>query len=85
MSFEKFSLKGKRALITGAAGLLGKEHAAALLECSAAVVMTDISMSHLEVAKSELLKEYPDSEIDLYVMDVSNENDIKNVQHALST
>lgn len=85
MSFEKFSLTGKRALITGAAGLLGKEHAAALLECSAAVVMTDISMSHLEVAKSELLKEYPDSEIDLYVMDVSNENDIKNVQHALST
>ena len=84
MSFEKFSLKGKRALITGAAGLLGKEHAAALLECSAAVVMTDISMPHLEAAKSELLKDYPDAEIDLYVMDVSSENEIKDVQCALS-
>jgi len=83
MSSEKFSLKGKRALITGAAGLLGKEHAAALLECSAAIVMTDISLPKLEIAKSELLNEYPDAEIDLYIMDVSNESEIKNVQNIL--
>ena len=85
MSFNGFNLKGKTALITGAAGLLGKEHAAALLECSAAVVMTDISMSHLEVAKSELLQEYPDAEIYLYVMDVSNESEIWDVKNTLAS
>ena len=83
MSFETFNLMGKRALITGAAGLLGKEHAAALLECSAAIVMTDVSMTSLKVAKSELMKQYPSAEIDLFVMDVSSENDIINVQNTL--
>lgn len=84
MHLDKFNLEGKTALITGAAGLLGKEHSAALLECSAAVVMTDISMHNLEAARSELLKDYPDAEIDIYTMDVSNENDIKCVQYELS-
>jgi NAD(P)-dependent dehydrogenase (short-subunit alcohol dehydrogenase family) len=83
MSFEKFNLKGKRGLITGAAGLLGKEHAAALLECSASVVLTDTSMSNLEVAKSELLKIYPDAEIDLFIMDVSIESGINDVKNSL--
>ena len=42
--FEKFSLANKTALITGAAGLLGIEHAAALLDSGACVVLTDVNL-----------------------------------------
>ena len=41
--FEKYDLSNKNALITGACGLLGQEHAIALLELGANVVMTDLN------------------------------------------
>ena len=52
MSFQnttlpKFNLSGKWALITGGAGLLGKEHAAALLEIGAKVVLWDVNKENL--------------------------------------
>ena len=40
---NQFNLSNRVALITGASGLLGVEHAAALLEAGASVVMTDIN------------------------------------------
>lgn len=83
MRFKKFDLNGKKALITGAAGLLGREHAAALLECSAAIIMTDISMPLLEDARAELLREFPGGEIDLHVMNVTDEGEIQNVQDVI--
>ena len=71
MTLNKFNLTGKTALITGAAGLLGKEHAAALLECGAAVVLTDISEPALRAAKSDLSLEYAADRIVTLVVDVS--------------
>ena len=47
---QKFDLTGKTALVTGAAGLLGQQHAAALLESGATVVLTDISEAALAAA-----------------------------------
>ena len=44
---EKFNLSGKTVLITGAAGLLGKEHAEALLEVNSSLVLTDIDQKKL--------------------------------------
>ena len=43
MTTQRFDLSNKVALVTGAAGLLGIQHAAALLECDATLVITDIS------------------------------------------
>lgn len=48
MDNKKFDLSGKYALITGAAGLLGIEHAFALLECNSNLVLTDIDISRLK-------------------------------------
>jgi NAD(P)-dependent dehydrogenase (short-subunit alcohol dehydrogenase family) len=72
MAFEKFNLIGKTALITGAAGLLGMEHAAALLESGAQVVLTDISESALMAAHTSLTQNFDAPKIITTVMDVAN-------------
>jgi NAD(P)-dependent dehydrogenase (short-subunit alcohol dehydrogenase family) len=71
MAFEKFTLAGKTAFITGAAGLLGMEHAAALLESGATVVLTDISRPALESAQATLAQSFDLQKIMTAVMDVS--------------
>ena len=45
MRYENFSLIGKTALITGGAGLLGVQHAAAIYEAGGSVVITDLNIS----------------------------------------
>lgn len=83
MAFEKFDLTGKTALITGAAGLLGLEHSAALLESGATVVMTDISEATLETAHSQLLQHFDPARILTQVMDVSQPEGIRTVAETL--
>ena len=82
-AFEKFGLHGKTALITGAAGLLGREHAAALLECGATVVLTDLSTDALNCARDELLVHADPSRIILHTMDVRKVKDVRAVASAL--
>ncbi len=83
MAFEKFSLTGKTALITGAAGLLGMEHAAGLLEIGAAVVLTDIGRPALETAQAALGKNFDPQKIMTAVMDVSQPQAVRTVAEAL--
>ena len=71
MAFEKFDLNGKTALITGAAGSLGIEHAAALLESGAKVVLTDIDETALNTARNQLAQHFEPGKILTQVMDVS--------------
>ncbi len=49
-----FDLTGRTALITGGAGLLGVEHARALLETGARVVLTDVDDKRLEAVRARL-------------------------------
>lgn len=83
-AFEKFDLTGKTALITGAAGLLGVEHAAALLESGATVVLTDISDASLEAARSSLSRNSDSARILIRLMDVSRSDAIKAVADELA-
>ena len=72
MDNKKFDLSGKYALITGAAGLLGIEHAFALLECNSNLVITDIDISRLKKNESHLKSIYPKSNIKSFNMDVTS-------------
>ena len=80
---NQFNLSNRVALITGASGLLGVEHTAALLEVGASVVMTDINEKGLVKAYNALLD--PDNKERLYykVMDVSSEKSIREVANEL--
>lgn len=80
---EKFNLNGKTALITGAAGLLGIEHSAALLECGASVVMTDISQANLDFALEILSKSFNVTSVRTQILDVSNLESIRCVKKLL--
>jgi NAD(P)-dependent dehydrogenase (short-subunit alcohol dehydrogenase family) len=81
---EKFDLTGKTALITGAAGLLGIEHAAALLESGASVVLTDIGETSLAGARKTLLQDAETSRIQTRAMDVSKPEAIRIVADSLA-
>jgi NAD(P)-dependent dehydrogenase (short-subunit alcohol dehydrogenase family) len=83
MVLSNFNLKEKTALITGASGLLGQEHAYALLESGATVILTDISLERLEVAKERLSKSFDSKEIIIKVMDVTNKEDIIHLSEQL--
>ena len=83
MKLTNFDLKNKFALITGSAGLLGEEHALALLEVNANIVLTDISKERVNLIRKRLIKFYPSKKIVSYHMDVTDPNSIKNVLNSL--
>lgn len=84
MAFEKFDLTGKTALITGAVGLLGMEHAAALLESGATAVLTDMSAAALDAAAQRLSEHHDRARILTAVMDVTDPAAIGAVAEMLS-
>jgi NAD(P)-dependent dehydrogenase (short-subunit alcohol dehydrogenase family) len=81
---DKFNLTGKTALITGAAGLLGVEHAAALLESGATVVLTDIGEPGLVAASATLSRAADPARVLTRLMDVSRPDAIRAVAASLT-
>ncbi len=82
---QKFNLAGKTALITGAAGLLGQQHAAALLESGANVVLTDISEIALKKTSAILAQDAQAPRIVIQCMDVSMHDSISAVAKKLTS
>ena len=80
---SKFDLTGKTALITGAAGLLGKRHAIALLESGCRVIMTDLSKNALNEASNSIKKKFNNKDIIPLQMDVTDLSSIKSCQNIL--
>lgn len=70
-----FDISGKTALITGAAGLLGSQHAAALAEIGALVVMSDVDAGMLRERAAGLARHYGEKIISVQ-MDVTDEQSI---------
>jgi NAD(P)-dependent dehydrogenase (short-subunit alcohol dehydrogenase family) len=84
-SINKFNLTGKVALITGAAGLLGVEHAEALLESGATVILTDIDESSLINVRNAIIDSHKKNRIFYNVMDVTSQKNIKDVASDLKS
>lgn len=82
---SKFSLEGKNTLITGAAGLLGEQHALAVLSAGGAVVLTDVNESSLSAIALRLRHLYSAEKITTHVMDVTNLASIEDVANALQS
>lgn len=82
--FQPFHLDGKTALVTGASGLLGVEHSAALLESGATVILTDIDAERLERARASLAATADPSRIRTKIMDVVSPDSIRGVAHDLT-
>jgi len=79
-NFQKFDLKEQWGLITGGAGLLGVEHAKALLQAGANVVLWDIDSEKLEAVKLSLKKDFPIQEIKGMCIDITLEDAVINAQ-----
>jgi len=70
---DLFDLSGKRAIVTGGAGLLGIQHARALLLKNCQVDLWDIDPEALRIAQSTLEAEFIDSSITTTTIDITSE------------
>lgn len=73
---DRFDVGGRVALITGGAGLMGPEHAAALLDIGARVVLADINAEALERVSADLRDTWGADQVTTLQMDVTSENSI---------
>lgn len=76
-NLKNFDLTNKTALVTGAAGFLGKEHALALAEAGALVILTDLKQNAIDEAIFAIKKEFPQGKYAGIVLDVTSEESIK--------
>ena len=79
----KFNLQGKYSLITGASGLLGEQHAIALLMINSNIILTDVNFNKLIFLKKKLVKAFPDLKVLIFKMDVTKEKSIKKISQYL--
>ena len=84
VNLKNYSLTGKTALITGGAGMLGIQHAAAILEADGSVVITDLKQKDLDEASEILSEKFSKIKIHLHPMDVTDEKSIQATLDILS-
>lgn len=74
-----FDLEGRTALITGAAGLLGRQHAAALAAVGARVLLTDLDVASAESAAAAVRAEIADADLVPVALDVTSLESVRAV------
>jgi NAD(P)-dependent dehydrogenase (short-subunit alcohol dehydrogenase family) len=72
----RYDLSGRAALVTGAGGLLGRQHTAALVEAGARVVVSDIGLAQCETAIATIREIAPKADLVPLVLDVTSQESI---------
>lgn len=80
---DLYDLTGRVAVITGGAGLLGPEHAAALVALGATAVITDIDDPAAETAAARIRREHGVDRVDSLRMDVTDPASVSSTREAI--
>ncbi len=78
---NRYSLHDKIAVVTGGAGLLGRQHTLAILENGGSAVIIDIDKSRISKLKKEFLKK--SFKIDAFYGDVTNDKQINEIKRKI--
>ena len=76
---KAFDISGRTALVTGAGGLLGPQHAVALAENGAAVILTDIDPVKAENAAQCVRNAVPGAHAKAMLLDVTNSEMVREI------
>ncbi len=82
-ALNRFRIPGRICIITGGAGLMGYNHAEAVLSGGGIPVLLDISEDALAFAKDRLLEKFPKSEVVTYRTDITNREALEAVRNEL--
>jgi NAD(P)-dependent dehydrogenase (short-subunit alcohol dehydrogenase family) len=74
---SRYDLTGRTALVTGAGGLLGRQHAAALSEAGARVIVTDVGHAQAEAAVAALKQNAPSADLVALAIDVTSQDSVR--------
>lgn len=74
---SRYDLTGRTALVTGAGGLLGRQHVAALSEAGARVVVTEIGLAQAEAAVAALKQNAPSADLVALAIDVTSQDSVR--------
>jgi NAD(P)-dependent dehydrogenase (short-subunit alcohol dehydrogenase family) len=80
---DRFEVDGRVALITGGGGLMGREHALALLEIGARVVLADIDEAALARVAADIAAVHGADRVMTRTMDVTSERSIIEAKAAI--
>lgn len=70
-------LNDKKILVLGAGGLLGAHVVDAALKNGASIIATDVNITAMEERLKQIGLQLPSESLELYVLDVTNEEDVK--------
>jgi NAD(P)-dependent dehydrogenase (short-subunit alcohol dehydrogenase family) len=76
---DLFSLDSRSAVITGGGGMLGYQHAAAILSCGGTPVLLDISQAGLDLNEQKLMQEFPEGEVHTRKVDITQLAEVEDV------
>ena len=80
---DKFMITDKVVLITGGAGLLGRQYAGTVMEAGGIPVLLDINLDALKLTKKQLDEEYNKQPAEIYQINITNKIELEKVREEI--